>query len=311
MMNEPSTNVTANLVDVVSGAYEFFDDFRPQTKSVRYNYREATSEITFLIEVPDSRKRKFGKVKIPISNGYRVKDMFSLPDYNPVTAVYTLRDGYITFNPKQLPNQDQYIITLNGDVEPQTLEEIVHLKAPEDPTRTEEEDSYWVHSAIKRPGVMKEVYDDMQVDNVDITLKVGVQRCFSNSIPGDVLDVFDRTRELLEASNKDDRNQIFTASRRRYKARRDLSTSPAEAADLVRSLATAENLQDFISIDDPFRERNINPGTPEQHIFPETVSVDVTTDLDLDRQAADGDIIFKKKKFEKFIEGKIDDEILS
>lgn len=310
-MNEPRTNLSANLVDVVSRAYDFFDDFRPQTKSVRYNYREATSEITFLIEVPDGRKRQFGKVKIPVGEGYRLKDMFTLPEYNPVKAAYTSDQGYISFNPKELPNQSQYIVTLNGDVEPQTLDEIVHLKAPEDPTRSEEEDSYWVHSAIKRPGVMKDVYDDMQVDNVDISLNVGVQRCFSNSIPEDVLSVFDRTRDLLEASNEDDRNRILTASRRRYQARRDLSTSPAEAADIVRSLATAENIQDFITVDDPFRERNINPGTPEQHIFPETVSVDVTTDLDLDRQAADGDIIFQKKSFEEFVEGKIDDEILS
>lgn len=310
-MNEPSTNLTANLVDVVSKAYEFFDDFHPETKSVRYNYREATSEITFLLHVPDNRKRKFGKVKIPVSEGYRLKGLFSLPEYNRVGAAYTSNDGYISFNPKELPNQDEYIVTLNGAVEPQTLEEIVHLKAPEDPTRTEEEDSYWVHSAIKRPGVMKEVYDDMQVDNVDISLKVGVQRCFSNGIPEDVLNVFDRTRELLEASNENDRNQIVVASRRRYQARRDLSTSPAKAADIVRSLATAENIQDFIRVEDPFRERNINPGTPEQNIFPETVSVDVTTDLNLDRQAADGDIIFKKKKFEEFVEGKMDDEILS
>jgi hypothetical protein len=310
-VSEPGTNLTANLVDVVSRAYDFFDNFRPETKSVRYNYREATSEITFLLHVPDSRKRKFGKVKIPISEGYRLKGMFSLPEYNPVKAAYTSGDGYISFNPKELPNQDKYVVTLTGDVEPQTLKEIVHLKAPEDPTRTEEEDSYWVHSAIKRPGVMKDVYDDMQVDNVDISLQVGVQRCFSNGIPEDVLNVFDRTRDLLEASNEDDRNQIITASRRRYQARRDLSTSPAEAADIVRSLATAENLQDYIRVDDPFRERNINPGTPEQHIFPETVSVDVTTDLNLDQQAADGDIVFKKKNFEEFVEDTIDDEIIS
>jgi hypothetical protein len=310
-MSEPTTNLSANLVNVVSRAYDFFDDFRPQTKSVRYNYREATSEITFLIEVPDGRKRQFGEVKIPIREGYRLKDMFTLPEYNPVRAAYTSGEGYISFNPKELPNQSEYIVTLNGDVEPQTLDEIVHLKAPEDPTRSKKEDSYWIHSAIKRPGVMKDIYDDMQVDNVDISLSVGVQRCFSNSIPEDVLSVFDRTRDLLEASNEDDRNRILTASRRRTRARRDLSTSPAEAADIVRSLATAENIQDYIRVDDPFRERNINPGTPKQHIFPETVSVDVTTDLDLDRQAADGDITFQKKSFEEFVEGKIDDEILS
>jgi hypothetical protein len=309
-MSEPQGALTANLVDVVGRAYEFFDDFGPQTKSVRYNYREATSEMTFLIRVPDSQKRKFGKVKIPISEGYRLKEMFALPDYTAVKAGYMSGEGYISFNPKELPSHNEYIVTLRGDVEPQTLEEIVHLKAPEDPTRTEEEDSYWVHSAIKRPGVMKEVYDDMQVDNVDISLNVGVQRCFSNGIPEDVLKIFDRTKELLEASNEDDRNQIVTASRRRFQARQDLSSSPAEAADIVRSLATADNLQDFINVDDPFRERNINPGTPEQHIFPEMVSVDVTTDLNLDQQAADGDIIFRKKDFQEFVEGKIDDEIL-
>lgn len=85
-MSDPQTSLSADLVDVVRRAYEFFEDFEPQTRSVRYNYREATSEMTFLIRVPDSRKRKFGKVKIPISDGYRLKDMFSLPDYKPVKA---------------------------------------------------------------------------------------------------------------------------------------------------------------------------------------------------------------------------------
>jgi len=309
-MSDPQTNLSADLVDVVKGAYEFFEDFEPQTRSVRYNYREANSEMTFFIRVPDSRKRQFGKVKIPLADGYRLKGMFSLPDYKRVNASHTSREGYITFNPKELPNQNEFIVTLRGDVEPDTLNEIVHLKSPEDPTRTEEEDSYWIHSAIKRPGVMKEVYDDMQVDNVDISMNVGVQRCFSNSIPKDVLSIFDRTKELLEASNEHDRNKIVTASKRRYEARQNLSTSPAEAADIIRSLATAEHLQDFIDIEDPFRERNINPGTPKQNLFPETVSVDVTTDLHLDRQAANGDIVLQKKDFQEFVEGKIDDEIL-
>ncbi|GCF14614.1 hypothetical protein Harman_25490 [Haloarcula mannanilytica] len=309
-MNDFSGNVTANLVDVVRNAYNYIDDFRPQTKSIRYNYRESTSEMTFLIEVPDSRKRLFGDVKIPISEGYRVKEMFALPDYTPVRAVYDVKDGYITFNPSELPSQDEYILTLNGDVEPETLKEIVHLKAPEDPKRKEEEDAYWVHSAIKKPGLMKDIYDDMKVDNVDISMQVGVQRCFSNAIPDDVLEVFDRTRELLDASNEDDRNQVISASRRRYQARRDINTSPAEAAEIIRSLATADNIQDYITVDDPFRERNINPGQPEQNIFPENISVDVTTDLSLDQQAVDGNITFRKKSFQNFVEEKTDNEIL-
>ncbi|WP_336329240.1 hypothetical protein [Haloarcula sp. CGMCC 1.2071] len=309
-MSDMSGNMTANLVDVVKGAYDYIDDFRPQTKSIRYNYRESTSEMTFLIEVPDSRKRLFGDIKIPMSEGYRVKEMFALPEYTPVRAAYDVKDGYITFNPSELPSQDEYILTLNGDVDPETLKEIVHLKAPEDPKRKEKEDSYWVHSAIKKPGLMKDIYDDMKVDNVDISMQVGVQRCFSNAIPDDALEVFDRTRELLDASNEDDRNQVINASRRRFQARRDISTSPAEAAEIIRSLATADNIQDYIQVDDPFRERNINPGQPEQNIFPENISVDVTTDLSLDQQAVDGNIIFRKKSFQDFVEEKTDNEIL-
>lgn len=306
-MTDPSTNITANLVDVVQQAYGYLDDFRPQTKSVRYNYREATSEMTFLIEVPDSRKRNFGNVEIPMGEGYRFKEMFALPDFTPVNAAYTTKNGVLSFDPKELPSQERYIITLRGDVKTKSLEEIVHLKAPEDPKKEGETDSYWVHSAIKRPGVMKDVYDDMQVDNVDISLQVGVQRCFSNAIPQDVLEVFNRTRELLSASNEHDRNEVFKASRRRYQARSDLSSSPAEAAELIRSLATADHIQEYISVDDPFRERNINPTTPEKNIFPETISVDITTDLNLDRQAADGELKFQKSEFEDHIRRETDD----
>jgi hypothetical protein len=309
-VTDPSAGVTANLVDVVDRAYRYFDDFGPDTKSVRYNYREATSEMTFLLRIPDSRRRKFSKVKIPIDQGYRVKEMFSLPDYNPVNTVYGVEDGVITFDPSELPGHTEYILTLNGDVDPDTLKEIVHLKAPEDPTKSEDTDSYWIHSAIKRPGVMKEVYDDMQVDNVDISLQVGVQRCFSSGIPDDVLDIFDSTRDLLTASNDFDRNEILRTARQRFEARQDVSCSPAEAAELIRSLATSDSIQEYITVEDPFRERNINPGTPSQNIFPESVSVDVTTDLNLDRQAADGNILFRKKDFEDLVKDRTDEELL-
>ena len=301
--------VSANLTDVVSKALDYLSDFRPRAKSIRYNYRESTSEMTFLIEVPDSRRRKFGNLKIPMSEGYRFKQMFCLPDYNVVDAAHIVDEEYLTFDPGRLPGHDEYIITLNGTVPSETLNEVVHLKVPKDPKKTGAADKYWIHSAIKRPGVMKEIYDDMKVDDIDIGVQVGVQRCFSNVIPEEVLETFDRTNELLRASNEHDRNQVYKASRRRYEARKQLDTSPAETADLIRSLASAEHIRDYLSVDKPYRRRNINPRPPEKSIHPETIAVDVSTDLSLDRKAADGELVFEKKQYENYLKDQIDRDV--
>jgi len=308
MSNVPG-KVSANLTQVVSSAIEYLDDFRPQAKSVRYNYRDSTSEMTFLIDVPDSRKRKFGELKIPISEGYRFRELFCLPDYNTVDAAYRSEDGYITFDPSDLPGHREYIIKLTGEVSPDSLTEIVDLKVPNDPKKGEASDIYWLHSAIKRPGVMKDVYDDLKVDDVDLGVQVGVQRCFTEAIPGEVLEIFDRTNELLKASNEDDRNQVHKASRRRYKARTELNTSPAEAADIIRSLASAEHIRDYLSVDEPYHRRNIDPRPPKQGIHPETIAVDVSTDLSLDRKAADGELTFEKNDYGEYVRDEIDRKV--
>lgn len=308
-MADVTGQATASLTQVVSSAFEYLGDFRPQAKSVRYNYREATSEMTFLIDIPDSRKRKFGELKIPISEGYRFKELFCLPDFNPVNAAHKSEDGYITFDPSELPGHREYIITLTGNVSTDALSEIVDLTVPSDPKKSEDEHKYWLHSAIKRPGVMKDIYDDLKVDDVDLGVQVGVQRCFSNAIPEEVLETFDRTNELLQASNANDRNQVHKASRRRFKARRELDTSPAEAADIIRSLASAEHIRDYLSVEEPYHHRNIDPRPPENSIHPETIAVDVSTDLSLDRKAADGELTFKKSSYEGYVKDEIDRKV--
>lgn len=307
-MTDPAVTGSANLVQVLTSAKEYLSDFRPQTRSVRYNYRERTSEMTFLIEVPDSRERKLSDVEIPVL-GYRVKDMFSMPDYKSVESAIVHKDEYITFDPDALPGHNEFILTLTGNVDPDTLKELVHLKVPEDPQTKDELDKYWVHSAIKRPSIMKEVYDDLQIDNVDLSVQVGVQRCFSSTIPQDVLDLFDKTRELMEASDKYNRNKLRSAGKRRHEALQSINTQPGEAADFLRSLATAEHIQDFISVDSPYRRRNINPELSNNRPIPETIDVDITTDLDLDNRAADGEIVFEKGDYEEYIGDMMDEEL--
>lgn len=300
---------TANqIADTVREAKDYFSNFRPDTRSVRFNYRERTSEMKIYVEVPDSRKRDFADVEIPLS-GYRLKEMFSLPDFHPVESGILYEDGVVTFDPSDLPSHDEYLVVLEGDVASETMEHLVDLKTPEDPDDRGGIEEYWVRSALKQPAIMKEVYDNLKVENVDISVQVGVQRCFSNTVPSDVRDVWDSSRDLIEASSDYDRNQVHSSARQRHDAIQKLDTNPGHISDFLRSLATARHLEDYISVERPYRRRNISPDPPETNLFPEVIGVDITTNLSLDQKAADGTLRFEKSDYQDFLEQQIDSEL--
>lgn len=301
-----SGRATASIIDVIDRARNYFGDYEPDMKSVNYNYRDKTSEMTMKITVPRGRSRNHGKVRIPKKEGYRIKEMFT-PEFNEVNSVWDQKDDSWILNPANLPSEKHYLVRLEGKVDPDQFDQLIDLNVPDDPVTENGVDKYWVQSALKDPGVLANVYEELTVENVDLSVEVGVQRCFTTAIPSRIRKSFERTDDLIEASNKGDRNELITSSRRRQEARKRMSMTESELAQYLSSLATSEKLSEYIAVEQPFKRRDIDTPVTGQMIFPEQITVDVSTNLGLDKQAAEGELSFKKEKYTEYLEDEAED----
>ncbi|NLV05292.1 hypothetical protein GOC83_03985 [Haloarcula rubripromontorii] len=301
-----STTGSASIVDVIDRARDYFGDYEPDMKAVTYDYRDRTSEMTIKITVPKGLSRRRGTVRIPVKEGYRIKEMYTSA-FQEVNSVWTREEDEWVLNPENLPSEKDYLIRLEGQVDAEKFDKIVDLNVPEDPVTEGGVDKYWIQSALRDPSALSEIYQELRVDNIDMNIEVGVQRCFSTAIPKRIRKSFERTDELIEASNEGDRNKIITSSRRRQEARKEMSMSEGELAKYLRSLATSERLGEYISIESPFKRRQIETSSMNHMVFPEQVNVDVTTSLNLETQAAEGELSFEKNDYTDFLEKECED----
>jgi len=295
-----------DIFEFVDRSREFLSGYDPDMQSLKYDYGTKTSEIKVKINVPNNSARHAGDIRIP-AGGYRIKETIT-PRFQEVKdATWSKENDEWVLDPEDLPNYDTFLITLEGEVTNSVLDRVVDVDTVEDPMKQEGIHQYWIQARIEDPATFQDIWKDLRIDGVDMTVNVGVQQCFSTAIPDRVVRLFRRTSKTLREMNKGD----FRSARREYQLRSGteeaLSMSEGEAAALLRSLASAEKIRDYISVDRPYRRREINSETYEQSILPEEVEVGVETDLTLQQPAAKGYLEFSHDDYTEYLEGEADE----
>lgn len=237
---------------------------------------------------------------MPAYQGYYVDEVFD-EAFNKVVLPWRSEDGMIKLDARALPSSEKYFVTLKGSISQSALDELVVVHCPEDPKRTEENDSYWIHSAIKDMGFFEDVYQQLSVEKVSTCVKVGVERSFSSSIPRNVrIWVEARARADL-ALDSADRQKLFGSWRTYRMARRGVGRiSASDILRIVKRLLSPEIFLVFIAVDDPYRIEGI-PSFVTSGLVPDVIGIDVQTDLNFDRPAADGNLTFMKEDFARKI----------
>lgn len=306
MSGVPENTGISGIIEGLDRLRGYFNDYNPNTKSVKYNYKNESSEMTIKVTIPDSLRRNLNSVTIPVSEGYEVKEMYS-GDLNPVHQKWERSGGCWVLDPSNLPPNEEYIVKMvKHNVEPDKFDKIIDIQSSKDSVADSGIEQHWVNARIVDMEHFEQIYRGFEVNNIQLSVNVGVHKCFSTAIPNQVTDMFERTRELLQASSRGERGNVTVAHRRRHQAQQDLNMSEREAAEIIRSLAKAENVGNFLTIDEPFKRQNIEPTTHE-NALPAEVGVDVSTDLSLEREAAAGNLEFNKEGYTEYLEEETED----
>jgi len=270
--------------------------FRPDVKSLLINYRDRSSEMKTLIHVPDDLRRELRDVEIPAYEGYVITETFDAESMNRLEHPWLLQNGKWILDPTRLPRSEKYFVIMKGRVGSDILKQLVAVTAPSSPRCYDDRDAYWIHSAIRDPTILEKIWADLEVEDVSVDVRVGVERSFASGIPKDVRRALEAERDIMRAISSGDRDEEARAKYRYRLATRTTRVTHAEIYQTVSKLVSGEIFRGFVTVDPPYELCSIAP-TQMGTLIPEKVAVGVETDLNLKRQAAQGTLLFMKKQF--------------
>jgi len=285
-----------DVVDSIEKLLEKLGPYKPEIKSMTIDHLNKSSILKMLITAPSGHRRSISDIEIPAYRGYSVYEVFDAISLNKINLPWILKEGKWVVNGKNLPSSEKYFIILRGSVDKEALDEIVRVHAPEDPDKDEEEDRYWLHSALNNISILEKIYAELSIERVALSVKIGVQKSFSTSVPEQVRDMLEAGARADAAMSGRDREEVFRAWLHYRTAKRSLANiSPQVMIDRFKRVLQPEVFVIYLKVPEPYRLEGIIPTSIG--LIPESVGVNVHTDLTFIKPAAEGKLVFKKKEF--------------
>ena len=222
-------------------------------------------------------------------------------------AIKMTNDGF-KINMKPLTSGELYILDLEYPIEnPRFIESLVERTIPRDVPHKSEEDTveYEMSAQIKHVGVLKQQYCGVDLRDVDFTVNVAVHQDVKTTIPG----IFHEQLEtMVELSKKKGRSEKFRLMMKQMQLQQ--SKYGGKELDILHELYdcfTPQSFKQFVEIKKDFSYHDCERGsdfydTLPFPTWPKSMKVVSRTDLNLDKPAADGVLVYQHSDFISEIE---------
>lgn len=286
-----------NLVTQMDSVLEVFRPYKPEVRRFRIDYLTRTSEIKYLLNIPSGLNRKtHRKIELPVTTGFKIDEVLDLDTTDLLRVNYDSKGQKWVFNANDFPNSNRFMVTTKGLISPEFLNRLVGVDCASNPTRKGDCDCYWVHSALKDVSILERIWDELDIERVNVDVRIGVERFFNSAIPEVVKERLRVQSQLLNAIQSGQRNIEGLKSKYRYSVRK-AKISPSDLVDLLMRLVSGDFFSSFVSVDEPFVLGSIEPHRELTSVVPERVKVNVQSDLNLKLPAAKGELTFERKLF--------------
>ena len=312
--DKPMNQVEAGIAIAREAAslMKYLQPFESEVLSFRIDHINKSSEIKYLLSIPTGIQRTTRrKIEIPATSGFRVYEMWDLDQIKKVDSIWEFDQGNNKWvlDPKKLPNSDRYWLTMKGNVSKEFLDKLVTVKTAENPTVEKGVEKYWLHSAIRDVRLLETIWKDLNIERVNLDVRIGVERFFTSAVPKEVIKRLQIQRELLDAIASGDRSR---EERLKFAYRafpRSSRITPQELYNLIQRLVSGEFFSSFVHVTPPFVIGSIEPITQPTVLVPEKVKVGAQTDLGFNLPVVKGDLNFERKQYVESISHEIGESL--
>lgn len=303
---DPSSNIPLNpslnlSPEAFIGWYDRikqnFTDFKPETRTMMINFTRRTSTIGLQIKVPDGFRKNHSKIKIPAYPGFSILRMVD-EVFHEQKNLWTLTDDYYVLDAKNLPSSERYLIELEGSVEESALKNLVHIKPAANRDNDDDHDKYWLDSSIKQPELLDKIWDDLEIEDVNIGVYVDIDKMFGLTIPQEIKDKTVAMDDLLTTAKNFDRNALIRSAVEYKRQERKLpSFNPTDFYKIIHKLTARDFILQHLEIDKPYNIGDIDHPEKFVGLVPQNIKVQAMTTLTLRQPTALGYLKFKRKLY--------------
>jgi len=281
---------------------EFKDGFKVLDNEITIRCPELIQKCSMHIQAKSglirNRKKRFryGRVKKAT-----IKPLLSLEDLEG--AINILDDGFELVL-KNLSQDDIFILEVEYELDsPRFLDALVKRnRAKELPSSTEDESEYWMEAKLKHINALKLEKVNIDLADVDFTVDVAVHQDIKTKIPTEFKKQLDDLKKIIKSNNPREAwrlssQYIYDKRGGGYKSGKEMEI----LMDLQELFMSHEFLQ-FVSAKKDFYVSDCQRGhefydTLPFPTWPKTMLVVNRTDLSVEKPAAEGVLIYKRKKF--------------
>ena len=284
---------------------EYFKDFRPEARSMTINFSRHSSTIGLAINIDEGFRKNHNKIKIPSYSNFKITNMQDA-SFHKIQSLWKHVDGEWILDAKDLPPSDGYFIELEGGIEEKNLKDLVHIKPSVNRDSNDEVDKYWLDASLKNPKILEQIWDELQIDEVNVGVKIDVNKFFGLRLPQEIKDKADSIQKYLHAGKLGDRGLQFTAM---HDYKRQERKTPFHLNDFLRviqNITARDTLLDYVSIDKRYDIGDIDNPTTYEGIIPQDVMVQALTKLTLHDPQALGYLTLQRKLYLEKIKEEFD-----
>lgn len=285
----------------IDNVMDYFRPYKPETKGMTINYRNRNAEIELLLYIPDNLKRKIRKMEIPAYQNFVISDMRD-ESFNRIGDLWWFEDDKWKLSPSNLPPSERYLLTLKGKLSEDALTKIIFVQPSANKDRTKEVERYWLASMIRNVEILEKLWDALNIDDVTASVKIGIERSLSSTIPKDLKGRLKAAQRWIRAGRGRDREEIGRAWREMRGTTKESKISVDEIVDIIYKLTNSEVFSRFLTLDSPYTVGEIRREETFKGTFPERMYVEASTYLTLKQPAATGYLTFKKKDYTETVE---------
>ena len=277
-------------------AKSYFTDFKPVPKSMMINYGDKTSSIGLALKIDEGFRKNHNKIKMPAYQGFEIKKMQDA-SFNQIRSLWKFVDNQWILDAKDLPPSDGYFIELEGRIDEKSLKDMVHIKPSVNRDSNDEADRYWLDASLKNPKKLEEIWAELEINAVDVGVKIDMNKMFGLKIPQQLKDKTDSIQRFLKAGMLGDRNKVYASMNDLKRQEQKTAFNPDDFFKIIQNLTARETLLDYVSVDTSYTIGNIDNSTKYEKLVPLDVKVQTLTTLTLKNPQSLGYLTLKRKPY--------------
>ena len=284
---------------------EYFKDFRPEARSMTINFSSQTSTIGLAIIVDEGFRKNHNKIKIPAYPNFKIIKMQDA-SFHQIQSLWKCVNREWILDARDLPPSDGYLIELEGAIEENNLKNLVHIKPSINRDSNDKIDKYWLDASLKNPKILEQIWSDLQIDEVNVTVKIDINKMFALRLPQEIKDKTDAIQKYLRAGQLGDRGLLFRAMHDYKRQERKSPFHPNDFLRVINNLTARNTLLNFISVDKRYDIGEIDHFTTYEGIIPQDIKVHALTNLTLQNPQALGYLTVQRKLYLEKIQEEFD-----